>query len=594
MSAEESSRFSTLSPLIHRLADKMGYFQSQTWETASLAQILQTLLNTTGQILQINYGILCPFEADSLLPDALVYPPTPSVSLDILKQTLPKVSTFTLIEGVEHCSPSIQESYQILGIKSSVVLPLHYNQKIVAELALYHCDANYHWCEEHLQLAVMVAHQMQLLFTHGKAYQRMTALAQREALINTVTAAIRASLDPQQIFKAITHQLGNVLGVDGCALSLWTKADTVVCCVGLYDRYTQEIDPLPQSVVPIARNPVLQSLLKTLAPIVLADMTQQPDFNQFDLPLRKNARALLIVPLIVDGEIIGSISLRQTETPRYWSKAEIELAQAVASQAAIAVQQAHLYETTKAQAQQLRESEQRVKHLNRYLTESVLNRFLPATLVNRVAAGELVLDLRPEPRLVTILFIDLVNFTPLASQLDPQVMATLLNDYLETMTKAVFEEGGTVDKFIGDGIVALFGAPESLSAAEQVKRAIAVSRRVYLHLAQLNQQWQAQGWVGTTTIPLVKLRCGIHQGNAVVGMFGGGQRADYTAIGLTVNLAERLQESAEANTILVSQSVADYLEATDIEKTISLRLKGFEQEVLAFSVALKLKNPPRG
>ncbi|EAM49471.1 GAF domain-containing protein [Crocosphaera watsonii WH 8501] len=80
----------------------------------------------------------------------------------------------------------------------------------------------------------------------------------QQTLINRITNAIRCSLDPQLIFIAITQELGKGLKVDGCALSLWRKEDKFVQCVGLYNQVQGHINPLPQSVVPIALNPVLK------------------------------------------------------------------------------------------------------------------------------------------------------------------------------------------------------------------------------------------------------------------------------------------------------------------------------------------------
>jgi class 3 adenylate cyclase len=159
-------------------------------------------------------------------------------------------------------------------------------------------------------------------------------------------------------------------------------------------------------------------------------------------------------------------------------------------------------------------------------------------------------------------------------------VAELLNEYLTEMTHAIFENGGTVDKFMGDAILAIFGAPEEISPNEQVKRAIAAARQMYKSLAVLNARWEAQG------IPKVQFRCGIHQGTAVVGMFGGAERSDYTAIGPSVNIAARIQEAAEPSSILVSAAVADYLELEEdtITKFSPLQLKGVDETVLTFSV----------
>ena len=308
---------------------------------------------------------------------------------------------------------------------------------------------------------------------------------------------------------------------------------------------------------------------------------------RYELPWHSKARALLIVPLIVEEEIIGSITLRQSGNSRRWSQSEIDLAETVASQAAIAVQQAKLYETTKKQAQLLQIKEQKVRQLNTYLTESVLKRFLPEVIVNKAATGKLSLDLTPEPRRITLLFCDLVGFTNLSSQLGVILLAEILNEYLEAMSKAIFDRGGTVDKFIGDGVMAMFGAPENLSCPEQAQRAIATARTMHYYLKKLNERWQTKALKMDSNIPPLKMRCGIHQGKAVVGMFGGGQRKDYTAVGKVVNIAARLQSVAEPNNILISSAVANCLGNIDWGQAQNLRLKGIDEDFQAFAIDIE-------
>jgi GAF domain-containing protein len=153
----------------------------------------------------------------------------------------------------------------------------------------------------------------------------MQALARREQLLNAVTQAIRSSLEPQAIFAAITQELGQVLSVDSCVLSLWTAADNYMQCVGLYEAHpdgspiphTSEADPvLPRSQTPISQNPVLQELLTTQQLIQIDDLSQHPEMRMQDRPLRSGgARSLLVVPLMTEGQIIGSISLRHIHRP---------------------------------------------------------------------------------------------------------------------------------------------------------------------------------------------------------------------------------------------------------------------------------------
>jgi class 3 adenylate cyclase/anti-sigma regulatory factor (Ser/Thr protein kinase) len=232
----------------------------------------------------------------------------------------------------------------------------------------------------------------------------------------------------------------------------------------------------------------------------------------------------------------------------------------------------------------LKENERRVLRLNTYLTESVLQRFLPPALVQKAADGNLILDLRPEPRLITVLFSDIVGFTQLSNTLRSRKVAELLNEYLETMTRAVFNNGGTVDKFMGDAILALFGAPEELTPNEQVRRSINTARAMLRGLEELNRRWQEQGIFDSDGRNGLQFRCGIHQGTAVVGMFGSAERADYTAIGPSVNIAARLQQAATPGSILVSAAVADYLQDEEITKGSPLELKGVDETVLTFVV----------
>ncbi|MDY7013350.1 MAG: response regulator [Cyanobacteriota bacterium] len=973
-----------------------------------LREVLQTIVNTLGQVLEVDLCILRPFEERCLASEYFLYQKSRSRDREALEErdraTLPlsdpnwelavwQTSEIEILHDIAQSDRVPREAAQALraaGITSTLAIPLTFQRELTAMLALHRCGEPQFWEDDEIQLAAMSADQAALAISQARAYERVQTLAQRESLVNTLTRAIRSSLEPQEIFSAITEQLGRSLDVDGCALSLWTEQDEFVRCVAIYNRNAPSILPVPPSQVPIASNPVLRQLLRTKSPVVLSDLEARSKMKGSNLPLRSLARALLVVPLLVDGNIIGSISLRHAREPRRWSSADVALARAVAAQAAIAVQQSRLYQKTRQQAERLleldrqkteffqnishelrtpltlnlgpleaavaqnqglpfeqtqvalrnsrrllrlvnqlldlqrldagrmqvtfrpcdlaqfieqivatfrpycekkrlelqtrlspcepiyldadkfdkvlynllsnamkfthpggsitvtlepagdyarlqvkdtgigiarsqiphlferfrqaegslarsyegtglglalikemvdlhggqvtvesvapeesdagrdrgttftvwllkgtahlpleqilavpsalqsgravvewadleaelldfddnsqaaacyslagspsrplilvvednpdmrdyvrsilldadyqacaarngeegwqalqanspqliitdlmmpkvsgldlihrvrnhpefkgtpmilltaradeesrisgtergadayvakpfndrellaevrnllalKENERRVRQLNDYLTESVLARFLPPDMVKRAALGELTLDLQPEPRLVTVLFNDIVGFTPLANTLRSRCIAQLLNEYLAAMTEAIFSVGGVVDKFVGDAIVALFGAPEDLTPNEQVRRAIAAARRMRETLERLNARWQEAGLLGgECRPPLLQFRCGIHQGSAVVGMFGSHQRADYTAIGPTVNIASRLQQATRPNTVLLSSAVADYLDSDQIVKSEPLKLKGVDETILTF------------
>lgn len=959
-------------------------------------EMLQVIACTLGTAFKADYCVVRPlYNLPSQIQQCWIYQADTIPWLDeqTLAETAIDTDSLRILEASELAAYQPGYSaYQRLAPQTSVLIPLTSKREPLAMLAMHHCQQYKPWEHTELKQLKTLTDQAALALSQAWTYERVQALAQREVLINTITQAMHSSLEPKQIFSAITQKLGQALQTDGCAISLWTKEDQYVDCVGLYDAHQKQTLPLPKSQVKISENPILQELLTSRSPVVFDDLAQAKNHTPVHLSLHAQAAALLLVPLISDGQIIGSISLRQIQ-PRHWQMEEINLAQAVANQAAITVQQARLYQTTRQQAEQLlaldkqkttffqnishefrtpltltigplesavekgtglpldqsiialrnsrrllrlvnqlldlqrldagrmqatfypcdfaqivqsvaesfqtycdrkhislttqiqpcpsvyldlekfdkvlynilsnavkftpaggsiqitlntfekscyleiedtgigirkeqlphiferfqqadgsanrthegtglglalvkelvelhggtvrvssayghgtlftvelpvgfehlpservsndvrtleqqraaveladlqnevasdetskqtallqttdathgpstqsatsdknannganilvvddnpdlrhyvasilqrqgyristahngaigidvarslrpeliitdlmmpqvsgieliqqvrqdptlqstpiilltakvdddtrlegveqgadaymskpfkdrellaevrnllalKANERKIAALNQYLTESVLKRFLPATLVKKAAHGNLQLNLKPEPRLVTVLFSDIVGFTQLSNTLRSRRVAELLNEYFEVMTHAIFSNGGTVDKFMGDAVLALFGAPEDLEPNEQVRRAISSARHMYKALEELNQRWQ-----GT---PPIQFRCGIHQGTAVVGMFGSSKRADYTAIGPSVNIAARLQEAADGKSILVSAAVADYLDEQEIIKCTPLQLKGIDETVLTFNVTTTL------
>ncbi|MEO1006160.1 MAG: adenylate/guanylate cyclase domain-containing protein, partial [Cyanobacteria bacterium J06638_38] len=575
---------------------------SQLIKDLSWEKIGQAIVDTVVRLVDIDIAILYLEQLPLARPKYFFYQKSSAdilpIDLDLLKLTItPQAQIvdqeFLTINWQEASNSWLQlKSYQAClaaNIASTVTIPLFNQVNLVASLTIHRFQKNSCWQQQELTVIKMMATHANLMLSQMLAREKLLELANRETTINRITATIRSSLEPPVMFAAIAKELGLALKVDGCSLSLWTKSDRFMQCVGLYNPHeaqkiiedSNDWRQATTSNVPISENPILQALLFKKKTIDLSDLEQQQQLARYELPWHARARALMIVPLIVEDEIIGSITLRQSDASRNWSPSEIELAEAVADQAAIAVQQAKLY-------QKLKIEEQKVRKLNNYLTESVLKRFLPETIVNKAATGQLSLYLSPEPRRITVLFCDLADFTNLSSQLDVLSVAEILNEYLEAMTRAVFDRGGTVDKFIGDGIMAMFGAPEDLSCPEQASRAIATAKTMYFYLHKLNERWQAKAFETGRKIPILKMRCGIHQGKAVVGMFGGKQRKDYTAVGKVVNIAARLEGAAAPNSILISEAVANCLKhKVDWGQGNNFKLKGIERDFRAFTVRVK-------
>jgi adenylate cyclase len=600
--AQRATTINRITATIHSSLDPPVMF-------AAIAKELGLALNVDGCTLSLwtqsdrfvrCVGFYNPHETATITLDSPGWQQATSSSIPIaenpiLQALLSQKKTLDLADLEQQKSLARYELPWHAKARALMIVPLLVDEEIIGSITLRQSNTSRLWTATEIELVEAVAAQAAIAINQVLAHQQVKELAQRETTINRITNTIRSSLEPPVMFAAIAKELGSALKVDGCTLSLWTQSDRFVRCVGLYNPLkpqkiildSTDWQQATTSTVPIAENPILQALLFTKKTVKSTDLAKQQSVARYELPWHAKARALMIVPLIVEEEIIGSITLRQSDASRNWSTSETELAEAVADQAAIAVQQAKLY-------QQLQLKEQRVKQLNYYLTESVLKRFLPAAIVNKAATGKLSLDLTPEPRRITVLFCDLVGFTNLSSRLEVVLLAEILNEYLEAMSKAVFDHNGTVDKFVGDGVMAMFGAPEDLSCPEQARRAISTAKTMYFYLHMLNQRWQAK--VNSNgSIPMLQMRCGIHQGKAVVGMFGGGQRKDYTAVGKVVNIASRLQSVALPNSIMISETTVnalsqniDYIHWGQVQ---NLQLKGIDDEFKAYAIRFKSQKP---
>jgi class 3 adenylate cyclase len=176
-----------------------------------------------------------------------------------------------------------------------------------------------------------------------------------------------------------------------------------------------------------------------------------------------------------------------------------------------------------------------------------LGRYLPEDLVDNVVRREQAMALGGERRKITVLFADVVRFTPLCEHHEPEVVVTVLNELFTLMTTVIFRTGGTVDKFIGDCVMAFWGAPRE--DADQVLHALEAAEKIHRVLEFANRRWSREFGIE------VKLAMGVHVGEAVVGNVGSETRMEYTAIGKAVNLAARLEALAHDNQVLVTEDV---------------------------------------
>lgn len=178
----------------------------------------------------------------------------------------------------------------------------------------------------------------------------------------------------------------------------------------------------------------------------------------------------------------------------------------------------------------------------------LIRRYAPSSVVSHIELGDTDVD-EPRRRKVTIFFSDVVGFTTMADRVDPEALAQIVNDYLGNLADLIERHGGTLNEFAGDGVMALFGAPDDLDPAAQVRAAVAAARELQASLPEWSRGWYQHGIVEDA-----RARIGINTGTVSVGTFGSAVRATYTGIGLQTNIAARVQAEAEPGGILLSNT----------------------------------------
>ncbi|HXO19507.1 MAG TPA: adenylate/guanylate cyclase domain-containing protein, partial [Thermoanaerobaculia bacterium] len=186
---------------------------------------------------------------------------------------------------------------------------------------------------------------------------------------------------------------------------------------------------------------------------------------------------------------------------------------------------------------------------------------------------------RPKAAEATVLFADLVGFTPFAENSRPEEVADLLDAFLSLAVEAIFAAGGTLDKFIGDCVMAFFGAP--VPQPDHARRAVSAAVEIQRGLAAWSARRAAQG------LPAFQARVGVNSGPVVVGDIGSHRRVDYTVLGNVVNVAARLesQVARPGEVVLGPETHRLLAGAIPTESMGEFRLKGLQQKIVAYRVS---------
>jgi len=364
-----------------------------------------------------------------------------------------------------------------------------------------------------------------------RLYQANRRLERRLRELNALAGigrAVTALMEIQQLLcRVMEGAIYLVRGEQGSVI-LYHPEDKQ-----LYSHAIKESDR--SRATPISRranDPLAQAVIRSRKAIAV---TRQ----QKGVALPPNATAALYVPLISGKQVIGAIGITSQQPEHAFTANDRKLLGAVADYAAVALENTRLF-------RELEAAKEREKQEIRRIFQT----YVAASVVERVISDPGSLQLGGTRQQVTTLFADVRGFTSLAERTNPEELISVLNGFLSTMALTVLDHEGTLDKFLGDAVMAFFNAPtpQPDHPIRAALTAIAIQQAVNKHR-----------YTVSPPIPL-NVGVGFASGEAIVGHVGTADLMNYTVIGDSVNLAKRLQEEAQPGQILMNASTYELLQ----------------------------------
>jgi adenylate cyclase len=284
--------------------------------------------------------------------------------------------------------------------------------------------------------------------------------------------------------------------------------------------------------------------------------------------LMQQIRSALCCPLVgSEDRVLGVLYVDNVTTTHRFSEPDLDYLIAFAGIAAAGI-----------------ENQQFAQRIQReMLARENLTRYFAPKVAERIASSPEAARLGGDKRPVAVLFSDIRGFTPLSETMNPDDMASLLSEYFTEMVECVFRNDGTLDKFMGDAVMAQWGAP--IASDDDPGRAICAAVDMMRALKKLNAKWKAEGR------PQLQIGIGLNYGEAFAGNIGSERRLEFTVIGDTVNTAFRLCSVAEAGEILITEDMRRALASPPrLAECAPMELRGKSQPVPVYRVVLSSRD----
>ena len=381
-------------------------------------------------------------------------------------------------------------------------------------------------------------------------------------LLNEVSLKLAGIHTPSEVVKEAIQLLFKIEGVQRATLWPWDEKERSFHQMPLETRagLDQLSAPMfdPQNLV--LSSTILNHVRQHNRPLLIRD----PKSSEFSLSksiVRAGIQAAFCSPVSSQGRMLGVLYADNLMRADAFSQEDFHTFTIIAAQAGMALANCLVREEL---------SRQEVERSN-------LRRYLPPQVVDLITSKGGSMELGGVLQPVTVLFADIRGFTSLSEQMDAREVVDLLNDFFAVMTAAIFQSNGTLDKFIGDCVMALFGAP--IPSDRSPRNALVAAVRMQQQVARLGAERLERG------LAPLRIGIGLHHGPAVVGNIGSDERMQYTAIGDTVNIAARLVSRAEPGQILISETMHTAAGGGDLFHDLGpINVKGRDAQVRVYSV----------
>jgi adenylate cyclase len=371
-----------------------------------------------------------------------------------------------------------------------------------------------------------------------------------------VSVALTSAIDVDVLLGKIVDQAYKVLDVDRVSILLLDERGELLPKISRDKHGSDAGRTVPSSIA--------RKVLEEKVAILSDNAPEDQRFGGQSIVMQR-VRSAMCVPLVGSGErVLGVLYVDNLTSTHRFADEDLEFLIAFSGIAAVAIENSQFSE--------------RIRHET--LVRSNFERYFAPNLAARIAGSPDAIKLGGEKRQVAVLFSDIRGFTALAETMNPDDMASLLTEYFTEMVECVFRNGGTLDKFIGDAVMAQWGAP--IAAEDDADRAMHAAIEMLEALQRLNREWRAQGR------PELQIGIGLNFGEAFAGNIGSERRLEFTVIGDTVNTASRLCSAAGGGEILLSEEFRRALSASPpaLREVPPLELKGKSQPVPVYSVVL--------